>query len=144
MRTIGFGLLIGLAFLLAACGGNGSASDHGTVNVTLSNFAIATSQTQFTAGKTYHFVIKNTSQTVHEFMIMPQMANMGSLSMDEAHHMALAMIDTINGGEIKTLDYSFKGDPSMPGMGMTQTLEFDCMLAGHYTAGMHQLITVKG
>ncbi|MBA3823520.1 MAG: hypothetical protein H0X24_06380 [Ktedonobacterales bacterium] len=140
MRRSLIGVVLGLAVFLAACG---SRADTGTVQITLSDFAIKTSQTQFTAGKSYHFVVKNTSQSAHEFMIMPQMANMGAMSMDDAHQMALAMVDMVGAGETKTLDYTFTGDTSMPGMGMTQALEFDCMFSGHYDAGMHAAITVK-
>ena len=144
MRRSLLGVLLGLSIMLAACGNNSSTTGSGgTVQITLSDFKITSSQTQFTAGKTYHLNVKNTSQTAHEFMIMPQMGNGGTMSMDDAHKMALAMIETIGSGETKTLDYTFKGDTAMPGMGMNQSLEFDCMLPGHYDAGMHTAITVK-
>ncbi len=143
MRRYVVGLVLGASLFLAACGGSSASGENGTVQITLSNFAITTSQSQFTAGKVYHFVVKNTSQSAHEFMIMPQMDHMGSMSMDDADKMALAMIDMLGAGETKTLDYTFKGDTSMPGMGMTQTLEFGCMFSGHYDAGMHRAITVK-
>jgi len=57
--------------------------------------------------------------------------------MDEMHKIALAMIDNVNPGETKTLDYTFTQSNA------GKQLEFACHLPGHYEAGMHQAITAR-
>ena len=130
------GVAVLLLALLAACGGTTSSGSN-QVNVTLSDFKIQSSQTAFTPGTTYHFVVNNNGKVAHEFMIMPMEMNMGNVSMDEMHKMALAMIDNVNPGETKTLDYTFTQSNA------GNQLEFACHLSGHYEAGMHQAITAS-
>ncbi len=131
-----FGLCTALLLLvLAGCGGT-SSSNANQVNVTLSDFKIQSSQTTFTSGTTYHFVVTNSGRTNHEFMIMPVEMNMGNMSMDEMHKLALAMIDTVAPGETKSIDYTHKS-------GGQNSLEFACHLPGHYEAGMHLPITAS-
>jgi len=130
------GIAVLLLTILAACGGT-SSSGSNQVNVTLSDFKIQSSQTTFTPGTTYHFVVNNNGKVAHEFMIVPMEMNMGNMSMDEMHKMALAMIDNVNPGETKTLDYTFAQSNA------GKQLEFACHLPGHYEAGMHQAITAS-
>ncbi len=131
-----FGLCTALLLLvLAGCGGSAS-SNANQVNVTLSDFKIQSSQTTFASGTTYHFVVTNSGHTNHEFMIMPMGMNMGNVSMDQMHKMALAMIDTVVPGETKTIEYTYKS-------GGQKSLEFACHFPGHYEAGMHLPITVS-
>jgi uncharacterized cupredoxin-like copper-binding protein len=118
------------AIALAACGG--TAQSGANVNVKLSEFKVAAAQTEFMAGKTYHFVVTNQGKTDHEFMIVPQ--GMAHAGMD-MHHETLAMIDKIAPGETKTLDYTFSAS--------RDSLEFACYYPGHYEAGMKQSILTK-
>src|SRR6185312_5812954 len=151
-RFFGISSLLFLLVVLAACGGaasntgmnmGGSPMPSGTmgtttrntgmttVQVTETEYTIHASVTSFTPGTTYQFVVKNEGSTTHEFMIMPKAEGaMNGMSMDEMDHMALAMIDTINPGETKTLTYTFSASAagSRP--------EFACFLPGHYEAGM--------
>jgi len=98
--------------------------------VTLSEYKIASSVATFSPGTSYHFVVTNKGQVPHEFMIMPVEMNMGGMSMDEMHKLALHMIDNVAPGETKTFNYTFAS--SMMG----QNFKFACHLPGHYEAGM--------
>jgi len=130
--VLAMALTLTLAFTLAACGRTQGGT---TVNVTLSEFKFDATQTTFTAGTSYHFVVTNKGNADHEFMIVPHA--MGNTSMEEMHHMALAMIDKVAPGQTKTLDYTFQGSASK------DDLEFACSYPGHYEAGMRQSIAVK-
>src|SRR2546422_9624278 len=102
-----FGMIaVLLLAVLSACGGTSSSTSN-QMNVTLSDIKIQSAQTTFTAGTKYHFVVTNNGKVAHEFMIMPMGMQMGNMSMDEMHKMALAMIDNVAPGETKTVDYTF-------------------------------------
>ena len=118
---------------LAACGGSGNANQ---VNVSLTEFKIQSSQTTFTAGTTYHFVVTNNGQTNHEFMIAPPMNS--QMPMGQMDKMALYVIDQsqLPPGASKSFDYTF------PSSEVQKSLEFACHLPGHYEAGMHLPVTV--
>jgi len=73
----------------------------------------------------------------HEFMILPSMAGMGSMSMDDMHKQSLVMIDSIAPGESKTVDVTF------PSSSIGSSLELACHLPGHYEAGMKLPITIN-
>ena len=133
--TLGMVLVL-IVVILSACGGTSSSTPN-QVNVTLSEFKIQSSQSTFTPGKTYQFVVTNNGKVAHEFMIMPMKMNMGNMSMDEMHKMALAMIDNVNPGETKTVDYTY------PQSNAGKQLEFACHLPGHYEAGMRLPVTVN-
>lgn len=124
-----------LVVVLAACGGRSTttttSSGSREVQVTLSEYKITSSVTTFSPGTSYRFVVTNKGQVAHEFMIMPMGMNVGGMSMDEMHKIALHMIDNVAPGETKTFDYTFAA--SMMG----QDFEFACHLPGHYEAGMH-------
>ncbi|MEO6891131.1 MAG: hypothetical protein ABI456_16840 [Ktedonobacteraceae bacterium] len=133
-----FGLfLLSFTLMLAACGGSNGSSGPQHVQITESDFKIASSVTTFSPGTMYHFTVTNNGQAVHEFMIMPMGMNMSGMSMDNMHKMALTMIDTIAPGETKTLDYTFASSTS------GQNFEFACHLPGHYEAGMKLPIAVN-
>jgi uncharacterized cupredoxin-like copper-binding protein len=128
-----FAVLTLLIVVLAACGGStapSGASRSQEVKVTLSEYSIQSSQTTFSPGTSYHFVVANNGKIPHEFMIMPMGMNMHGMSMDDMHKIALHMIDNVAPGETKTFDYPFAS--SMMG----QNFEFACHLPGHYEAGM--------
>ncbi|HYU75869.1 MAG TPA: hypothetical protein VEL31_24615 [Ktedonobacteraceae bacterium] len=136
-RVIFGSLLILLTIVLSACGGSSSSSGSQDVSVTLSDFKVSAPTTTFSAGTPYHFVVTNNGKMVHEFMILPPLAGMGSMSMDDLHNQSLVMIDSIAPGESKTVDVTF------PSSSVGSSLELACHLPGHYEAGMKLPITVS-
>ena len=130
-------LLTLLMVVLTACGGSTASSGPQQVEVTLSEYKIASSLTTFTQGTSYHFVVTNNGKMAHEFMIMPMGINMQGMSMDDMHKVALHMIDNVAPGETQTFDYTFAS--SMMG----QSFEFACHLPGHYEAGMRLSMMVS-
>jgi len=134
-----FGVLIITILFLTACGAQGGAK---TVNLTLTDYAIESSQTSFETGVLYHFVVTNKGDSNHEIMIMPPLTEdqmSMNMDMEEMDKMALAMIeeDELVPGKTMTLDYTFT-EPAPAG-----TLEFACHSSGHYEQGMKLPITVK-
>src|SRR5262249_17310720 len=115
-----------LLVVLTACGGSTAPSEPRAVQVTLSEYKIASTVTTFAPGTAYHFVVTNNGKVAHEFMMMPMDMNTEHMSMDEMHQMALYMFDKVAPGETKTFDYTF--NQSMVG----QNFEFACHLPGHY------------
>jgi uncharacterized cupredoxin-like copper-binding protein len=126
--------------ILAACGS--STTPSGTqqsqttpsgsqvVQVTLSDNTIDSSLTTFTAGMPYHFVVTNTGHVAHQFVMKPMGVDMEHMSVDEMHHAALFMYDSVAPGETRTFDYTFA--PSAAG----QSFQYACYSQGHYEAGM--------
>jgi uncharacterized cupredoxin-like copper-binding protein len=114
--------------------GSGSVQ---TVRVTLADFKIHSSLTTFKVGTTYHFVVKNSGHTDHEWMLAPPM--MSNMPMEQMHNMALMHVDMVHPGQTETMDYTFHQMP------MTQqgSLEMACHFTGHYEAGMKLPITVE-
>ena len=131
-----------LLAVLAACGGSSGSTNQGSsgstnqVHMSLSDFKVQSSQTTFTAGKTYHFTVTNNGKTQHELMIMAPMKS--DMPMSEMDHMALYHINSsdLPPGASKSFDYTF------PSSTVQKPLEFSCHLPGHYEAGMHQAISV--
>ncbi len=133
-------LLVPFMLILAACGGSttpsGSQPVRSTpsgpqvVHVTLSDNKVESSLTTFTAGMPYHFVVKNTGQLAHQCAMTPMGMAREHMSVDEMHHSALLMYDSVAPGETRTFDYTFS--PSSAG----QNFEFACGTQGHYGAGM--------
>jgi uncharacterized cupredoxin-like copper-binding protein len=125
------------AVLLAACsGGGGGTAGATTVNITLTDFNIASSLTNFKVGVPYHFVVKNSAAVPHELWIDPVDPN---LTPATAKSEALAGLgsDVLTAGATQSFDYTFtKAYPA----GM---YEFACHLPGHYESGMHVGITVQ-
>jgi len=132
-------LLGGLALVVAACGGAGSANE---VRITASEgpdgMSYTSDVTSFTAGETYHFVVENTGALVHEFMIIEPLEP-GTMPMEEMDAMAMFVVeeDDLAPGATFEFDYTF------PAEAAGQPLEFACYLPGHYEAGMHIPITVE-
>jgi uncharacterized cupredoxin-like copper-binding protein len=89
-----FATVLVAGLLLAACGGQGT-KDTVEVQVTLTEFGIQSTITEFQVGVPYRFVVTNAGLVEHEFMIMPPLTQdqMG-MHMDMANldKMALAMI----------------------------------------------------
>ncbi len=133
-------LLVPFLLLLVACGssttpsgsqpGQTTPSGSQAVQVILSDNTINSSLTTFTAGMPYHFVVTNTGQVAHQFVMIPMGMGMEHMSVDEMHHAALYMYDSVAPGETRMFDYTFA--PSSAG----QSFQFACGTQGHYEAGM--------
>jgi len=128
--VLSIALLVVTAFVVSACGGATASSAKQPVNVqvTLTEFKIDSSVTDFTVGTPYHFVITNKGTVAHDWMIMPQ----GGQDTSKA---LITVLDTdLQPGKSVTRDFTFT---------QAGNLEFACHVAGHYEAGMHTPITVK-
>lgn len=143
-----FGLSLALLLLmLAACGTgtapsgpaqsqttpSGSAPGSQQVRVTLSDNKITSSLTTFTIGKPYHFVVTNTGNVAHQFVMVPMGMGLGRMSADEMHRAALFMYESVAPGETRTFNYTFS--PSTAG----QRFKFACGTQGHYGGAEMQL-----
>ena len=131
-------VLVLAGLVLTACGGSKATE----VKITLKEFGIESSMTDFQTGISYHFVVTNEGTVEHEIMIMPPVKPdaMGmSMDMGEMDKMALVMIEAsdLPAGATASFDYSFT--ESAP----DGSLEFACHTPGHYEAGMKLPITVK-
>jgi len=131
--------LVPFLLIMAACGssttpssGQGQATPSGsqTVQVTLSDNKVASSLTTFTAGMPYHFVVTNMGQVAHQFAMMPRGMDMEHMSVDQMHHSALFMYDSVAPGETRAFDYTFAMSSA------AQSFEFVCGTQRHYGAGM--------
>ena len=138
-----------VALLLSACGTNpstGQVNPDGSVdvNVTLKEFTIESSITDFKPGVLYHFNVVNQGQVPHEFMIMPVsmdsmgMTDLSGMSMEAKDAMALMMIpeEQLSPGATASADYTFTRIPQ-------GKIEIVCTLAGHYESGMHRAIVIQ-
>lgn len=130
------GLLALLAIFLIALGGcSGNVATSGQkqtqVHVTFSNFAIQSSQTTFSPGISYTFMVTNQGQAVQDFMIVPM-----GLAPSAMSENTLVMINGVAPGETKTVVYTF------PSSTAGQSLEFACFLHQQYKVSMSLPITV--
>ncbi len=139
--------LIASVFLFAACGpgASSSASAQPTVpkptevQVTMTEFKIEPSMTNFKAGAPYRFVVTNKGTVNHDFSISPPvMEGMAGMSSEDMHKNALAMVDAADlpPGAMKTVDVTFTKPMSAGEM------EFACHTPGHYESGMHVPMTI--
>jgi uncharacterized cupredoxin-like copper-binding protein len=134
-----FIVLIAAGLLLTACGARKTAAE---VKITVKEFGIESSITNFEVGVPYHFVVTNEGSVDHEIMIMPPLtADQSGMGMDMGtmDQMALAMIpaEDLTPGTTRSFDLTFT-EPASAG-----TLEFACHTPGHYEANMKLPITVK-
>ena len=132
--------LVPFMLILAACGS--STTPSGTqqsqttpsgsqaVQVTLSDNKVDSSLTTFTVGMPYHFVVTNMGQVAHQFVMIPMGMGMEHMSVDEMHHAALFMYDSVAPGETRVFDYSFAQSAA------GQSFQFACGTQGHFEAGM--------
>ncbi len=136
-------LLPALALVLASCGGAASQGGSGAteVKVTLSEFKVDSSLTNFSVGVPYRFVVSNKGAIPHEVMVIStEVGKMASgAMMEEMHEKALFEIEEseLGPGATKTLEFTFT-EPAASG-----TLEFACYVPGHYEGGMKLPITVQ-
>ncbi len=135
-------LMVLAVAVLAACSGGGGAGGAAsgnatTVTVTLTDFKIDSSLTNFSVGVPYHFVVTNKGAVAHEFVIMPPAQGVqGSETQLPSNALSGIMGKDLTPGSTKTLDYTFTQAPA-------GGVEFACHLPGHYEAGMHLVVTVK-
>ena len=151
LAKVGLGVSLVMFAMLVMVGANRSGPKPlpNSVYVTETDYHISASRTTFHPGVTYHFIVKNTSTDLHEFMIGPMMPST-SMTMAQMDAMSLAMLDSIAPGETETISVTFPKAPThvmnaMPGMSAhpaPQPLEFSCHLPGHYEAGMQLPLTV--
>jgi len=134
MRRLAFAFLFLLLASLASCSGtaNPGGSSLTEVQVTLTDYKIGMSLTDFAVKKPYRFVVTNQGRTSHEFVIGPTASG-------HTHESSLPVIeeDKLPPGGKASLDYSFT-QPSEEG-----ALEAACHLPGHYEQGMRLPITVQ-
>jgi len=131
-------VLVVVGLLLTGCG----ASKATEVKITLKEFGIESSITDFQEGVPYHFVVTNEGAVEHEFMIMPPLKtdSMGmAMNMDDLDKQALAMIDASKLPVGATASFNYTFTESAP----DGSLEFACHTPGHYEAGMKLPILVK-
>jgi uncharacterized cupredoxin-like copper-binding protein len=105
------------------------------VNVTLKDFSIASSVTQFRAGIPYYFVVTNVGPSVHEFTIVWAMPDGKPLAGAGANARQLFEIEQIGPHSMVSMNYKF----TPPNVGK---FEIDCLMRGHYLAGMRLPIVV--
>jgi uncharacterized protein (DUF305 family)/uncharacterized cupredoxin-like copper-binding protein len=100
-----------------------------TVTVTVDEFSVTASESEFQVGQTYRFVVTNNGALPHELMVLPEMAGIGEMDMEELHHVALGVIpvDDLAPGTNREIEVTF----TEPG-----AYELACAMAGHYDAGM--------
>jgi uncharacterized protein (DUF305 family)/uncharacterized cupredoxin-like copper-binding protein len=112
-------------------------SNSTTVAVTVDEFSVTASETDFHVGRTYRFVVTNNGALPHELMVLPEMGEIGAMDMEELHHDALAVIDPddLAPGATAEITVTF----TEPG-----TYELACALTGHYDAGMKLTVAVAG
>jgi uncharacterized protein (DUF305 family)/uncharacterized cupredoxin-like copper-binding protein len=110
------------------------------VDVTLTEFAIASSQTTFEANHPYQFTVTNVGAIPHEFMIMPRVEGIGQMDMETLDDLALAMIpiEDLPPGALQTIEVTFNVPIE------TGALEFVCAAPAHYDAGMNLVVSVNG
>ena len=117
-------------------GATPAATAAEVVSVTLGEFSVTSSATEFHVGQRYRFVVTNDGAIPHELMVLPQLENVGARDMDELHHVALGVIPVENLGPGATgeVEATF----TEPG-----SYELACALTLHYDAGMTVAITVR-
>src|SRR5215467_6236548 len=107
IRLVLLALILLLA--LAACGGTDTSSQDDTsttaattplpqpvdVIVSIRDNKIAPSQTTFSPGVPYHFVVANLGKQDHGFVIVPTTLNVGQASKDDLHKAALVIVDSL-------------------------------------------------
>ncbi|GAB4417961.1 MAG: plastocyanin/azurin family copper-binding protein [Anaerolineales bacterium] len=134
--------LIGTSLLLAACGPSANPDGTINVNVTLTDFGIESSLTEFESGKTYRFTITNEGAIPHEFVIAePLDAHSDDEHSDDSEMMHEGLIvevgeDKLPPGATVVIDVTFPDH-------IDGEVEFACHTPGHYEAGMHSPLTVK-
>ena len=82
--------LIAVVILLVGC--SGGSSEPIDVEITVNEFNIVASQTEFKAGQTYNFIVTNEGALEHEFMIIEPMEMDSDEAMEEDDHDDAALL----------------------------------------------------
>jgi uncharacterized cupredoxin-like copper-binding protein len=106
------------------------------VKVTLAEFSVKSTATLFHTGIPYYFVVTNSGQQVHEFMIMPVKPDGSPEPPDVQYNDKLIEIEQIAAGSTLYINFVFL--PSKAGR-----YEIACQMRGHYQAGMKLPIVVS-
>ena len=106
------------------------------VKVTLDEYKITSSVTNFKVGTTYYFVVTNIGDTLHEFFIMPDKPNGSNYLVNGEYEGSAVQGQEIEPGKTLMVNYVFK--PSN-----TTHYEIACLMRGHYAAGMSRPIIVQ-
>jgi hypothetical protein len=134
-------LLAGLAGLFAACGSTATSTSGSTAPTAQSNVVYATmyndhmmlSQSTFSAGMPYHFLMTNNGTLQQECAIVPHSTT--QMPMGTIRHNALIMTTLMMPGATHAFDYTF------PRSMASQQLEFMCYANGQVTMSMGIQIT---
>ena len=105
------------------------------VKVTLAEFSVKSTLKIFRTGIPYYFVVTNSGQQVHEFMIMPVKPDGSPEPPDVQYNDKLIEIEQIAPGSTLYINFVFL--PSKAGR-----YEIACQMRGHYQAGMKLPIVV--
>ncbi|MBO0779464.1 MAG: hypothetical protein J2P37_11615 [Ktedonobacteraceae bacterium] len=138
-KYVGGGFLLLLCIVVLAACGRSSQAKTAEVQITLSDFRIASSLMAFIPGVPYHFTVTNRGKTAHELILMSSMMKtmpMSGMPMSTMEKMALTAVGTMKPGETRTFDYTFVSSTAGPHP------ELSCRLPGHYEAGMRLDVTV--
>ncbi len=137
-------LALAAGLVLTACapgGGRAAASPSDEpipVQVTLADFAIASSHTAFVPLRRYRFIVRNDGSLGHELLVVPPVKP-GLMTPEAMRVLALGVIEARNlpPGGSHVLDLAF--DKAYP----AGTLELACHILGHYEAGQRLPIVVR-
>jgi uncharacterized cupredoxin-like copper-binding protein len=107
------------------------------VEITLTEFGVEASITEFEVGQPYEFVITNEGAINHEFRIMPVSGAQAGHN-EEGHSSTLVVVEEeeLEVGETITVEYTFTNDA------LHSDLEIACHIEGHYEAGMNLPISI--
>lgn len=119
----------------AAPAGTPAASNPTVVLVALTEFSVTATQTELHVGQPYQFIVSNGGAIPHELMLLPEHSGIGQKTMEELHHVALAVVpvENLNPGLSQEVEVTF----TEPGR-----YELACALPGHYGSGMSLIVTV--
>ncbi len=106
------------------------------VEVTLAEFKITSSITNFKVGIPYYFVVTNKGHSLHEFFIMPDKPNGSNYLVNGEYKGSAVQGQEIEPGTTLRVNYVFKTSN-------TTHYEIACLMRGHYAAGMSRPIIVK-
>ncbi len=106
------------------------------VDVTLNEYKITSSLTNFKVGTPYYFVVTNIGDTLHEFFIMPDKPNGSNYLVNGEYEGNAVQGQEIEPGKTLMVNYVFKASA-------TTHYEIACLMRGHYAAGMSRPIVVK-
>lgn len=135
MKRILIGIISSIfVIVLTGCASPATAepAEPQQVEITLTEFGVEASTTEFEVGQPYEFVITNEGVINHEFRLIPTGSGHG------AHDTALLVVpeDELEVGETVTVKYIFTEDA------LHSDIEISCHIEGHYEAGMKLPITI--